>query len=278
MTTTESETTADRFGLTNAKRSLGLAGLARKTTPAAGTAFTLDAVPSPDIAVKADSGSLDDDERRDWDLCQQAARTHHESFWLAGKALDAIAHRHLYRAEYDTFEAVLEDWDISLADSSRMRRGWRLAERLLKDIPKLSRSHVEALLPVVERYDVEAAVTLYGLLRESLPKVTARAITDIVRSLPGPDGASAPAAEIREQAEQVLTQPDDDSGDTVKEPAADAELRKAVDQRARQLANDLKRSRIPRRELTNTLAEAFADPDDPTVYKALVRWMKAHNR
>ncbi|MEU3297416.1 hypothetical protein ABZ722_34425 [Streptomyces longwoodensis] len=50
------------------------------------------------------------------------------------------------------------------------------------------------------------------------------------------------------------------------------------DQRARQLVNDLRRSRIPRREPNRALAEAFADPDDPTVYKALVRWMRARNR
>ncbi|RXS69401.1 hypothetical protein EST92_25670 [Streptomyces sp. TM32] len=55
-------------------------------------------------------------------------------------------------------------------------------------------------------------------------------------------------------------------------------LRQAVGQRALQLANDLKRGRIPRRELNRALAEAFADPDDTRVYQALVRWMKDRDR
>ncbi|HEY1156396.1 MAG TPA: hypothetical protein VGE95_08935, partial [Arthrobacter sp.] len=87
------------------------------------------------------------------------------------------------------------------------------------------------------------------------------------------------AAVIREQAEQVLTKPDDgDSDDTASGSSSDVELRKAVDQRARQLADDLKQSRIPRQQLLRTLTEAFADPDDPTVYKALLRWMRTRNR
>ncbi|MGW1863744.1 hypothetical protein [Streptomyces collinus] len=59
-------------------------------------------------------------------------------------------------------------------------------------------------------------------------------------------------------------------------PTAPARL--AVDQRARQLARDFKRASITRRELNQTLAEAFADPDDPRVYRALLRWMKARKR
>jgi hypothetical protein len=281
MTTDTNETTADRFGLTGAKRSLGLAGLARKTTGApADTALTLDTIPDPDAAAAGtDPDRLTDDEIRDLELCERAARSHHTSFWLTGKALDTIAKRRLYRAKYPTFEALLADWDITQADSSRMRRGWPLAARLLKDVPKLTRSHVEALLPIVERYDIDAAVTLHSLLRDSLPKVTARDIQQIVASLPGPHGSSAPAAQIRDQVEEVLTYPDDDPlEEAPRRTTADDLLRQAVDKRARQLADDLKCGRIPRQELTRTLTEAFADPKDPTVYKALLRWMKAHGR
>ncbi|MEU6890080.1 hypothetical protein ABZ918_33855 [Streptomyces viridosporus] len=264
MTTDTNETTADRFGLTGTKRSLGLAGLARKTTAApADTALTLDTIPDPDAAAAgADPDRLTDDEARDLELCERAARSHHTSYWLTGKALDTIAKRRLYRAKYPTFEALLADWDITQADSSRMRRGWPLAARLL-----------------VECYDIDAAVTLHALLRDSLPKVTARDIQQIVASLPGPHGSSAPAAQIRDQVEEVLTYPDDDPlEEAPRKTTADDLLRQAVDKRARQLANDLKCGRIPRQELTRTLTEAFADPNDPTVYKALLRWMKAHGR
>ncbi|MFJ4633908.1 hypothetical protein [Streptomyces sp. NPDC088847] len=284
------ETTADRFGLPTGQpgvgRSQGLAGLARKpakTADPADAPLTLDLIPDPD-APAGDGADLTPAERHDLQLCERAARTHHAAFWLTGKALDAVAKRHLYRADYATFDDLLADWGVTLADSSRMRRGWRLAARLLEDVPKLTVSHVEALLPVIKLYDVEAAATLYSLLRETHPKVTAREITTFVRDLPGPDDASTPAAAIREQAEKKLTDPAPAIGaeptvpTAAPAPSVDVQLRKAVDQRARQLADDLKRSRIPRQELAAALTEAFADPDDPQVYRALLRWMKAHSR
>ncbi|MFD3701185.1 hypothetical protein ACFWUZ_34560 [Streptomyces sp. NPDC058646] len=276
MTTTDSETTAERFGLNERpRRSQGLAGLARKTTAAVDpAALTLETLPDPSIAASSDQ-PLTDAERKDLAVCESVIRSHHASYWMTGKALDAVANRHLYRAEYPTFEALLEDWDVTLADSSRMRRGWPLAARLLPDVPKLTRSHVEALLPIVEQYGVEAAATLHGLLREALPKVTAKAITEVVRELPGPQNDGDPTEQIREQAEKALTEPDQDQSDD--EPA-DAALRQAVSRRARQLADDLKRGRIPRRELNRTLAEAFADPNDTRVYQALVRWAKDRDR
>ncbi|MFF8329194.1 hypothetical protein [Rhodococcus qingshengii] len=282
MTTTDSETTADRFGLTGTGRASGLAGLSRKSKGApaqegpSGDSLTLDKIPDPDAAIGS-GDVLSDAERKDLEVCEQAVRAHHTTFWVTGKALDAVANRHLYRAAYATFEDLLEDWGVTLTDSSRMRRGWRLAARLLPDVPKLSVSHVEALLPVLTSYDIEAAVTLHAVLREALPKVTARDITAIVRELPGPAADSAPAISIREQAEKALTEPDTDDPDSDGTPDATdgGHLNRAVDRRARQLADDLKRSRIPRRELNQTLAEAFADPDDPQVYRALLRWMKA---
>lgn len=275
----ETTTTAERFGLTTPRRALGLAGLARKTPAADSGDLTLDVIPSPDAEPGPDPDTHTDDERQDFEVCARAARTHHTSFWITGKALDVIAKRRLYRAQYPTFEDLLKDWDITLADSHRMRTGWPLASRLLKDVPKLTRSHVEALLPIVERYDLDAAVTLHALLRESLPKVTAKAIKEVVDALPGPDGPTALAVQIREQAEDVLTGPDNEDEDKVGGSAKSSnQLRKALDARARQLANDLKRSSIPRQELTRTLAEAFADPEDPTVYRAVVRWMRARNR
>lgn len=283
--TTDSETTAERFGLTGTGRASGLAGLSRKNkgVPAQGSesvdSLTLDKVPDPD-APAGEGDVLSDAERKDLELCERAVRAHHATFWITGKALDAVSNRHLYRAEYATFEDLLESWGISLADSSRMRRGWRLAARLQQDVPKLSVSHVEALLPVVKAYDIEAAATLHAVLREALPKVTARDITAVVRELPGPASDSAPAESIREQAEKALTAPDtyDSLPDYSLAVPDTSHLNQAVDQRARQLADDLKRSRIPRRELNQTLAEAFADPDDPQVYRALLRWMKAHKR
>ncbi|MDQ0808745.1 hypothetical protein QFZ63_000459 [Streptomyces sp. B3I7] len=275
--------TADNFGLPGqtpgSGRAFGLAGLAKKSksaapavTPAA--ALTLADIPDPD-APTADDAEFTKAERQDFEACERAARSHHASFWHTGKALDAVARRRLYREDYSTFDELLEAWDITLADSSRMRRGWRLADRLLPEVPKLSRSHVEALLPVVEAYDVDAAVTLHRMLREALPRVTASAIKQIVRELPGPDGAGAPADVIRAQAEKALAEPDDDTDGSTD---ANDPLRRAVSERARQLANDLKRSRIPRQELNRALTEAFADPDDPQVYRALLRWMKARSR
>ncbi|KAB2587715.1 hypothetical protein [Streptomyces arboris] len=274
--TTTDETTADRFGLSDRpRRSSGLAGLARKrgAAPAESTAPApqgLDAIPDPAIAYGDD---LTDTDLADLDLCEKAVRSHHATFWETGKALDAVALRHLYRARYATFDALLEDWDVTLADSSRMRRGWPLAARLLPDVPKLSRSHVEALLPVVKGYSVDAAVTLHAMLREALPKVTAKDITAVVRELPGLSEDDDPAGAIRHQAEKILTEPDERDEDQGGEPD-DTALRQAVRQRARQMADELKRGRMSQQELTRTLAAAFADTDDPRVYQALKRWIK----
>ncbi|MDX3186164.1 hypothetical protein PV334_33535 [Streptomyces sp. ME02-7008A-1] len=276
--TTADETTAGRFGLGDRpRRASGLAGLARKKSNPESTAPApkgLDAIPDPAIAY---GESLTDADRADLELCEQAVRSHHATFWMTGKALDAVAKRHLYRARYANFDALLEDWDVTLADSSRMRRGWPLAARLLPDVPKLTRSHVEALLPVVERYGVDAAATLHAMLREALPKVTAKAITDVVRELPGPRNADESVDAIRHQAEKILTEPDQEQRSEEKEieDAGDPALRQAVSKRARQLADELKRGRISQRELTNTLAAAFADTEDPRVYQALLRWMKS---
>ncbi|GAB3128803.1 hypothetical protein GCM10027160_54700 [Streptomyces calidiresistens] len=55
--------------------------------------------------------------------------------------------------------------------------------------------------------------------------------------------------------------------------ATDVELRAAVTTRARRPADGLERSRIPRQDLTRALMQAFADPDDPRVYRALRQWM-----
>ena len=219
----------------------------------------LDAIPDP-AAAYADS--LTDTDLADLET---------------GKALDAVALRHLYRARYATFDALLEDWDVTLADASRMRRGWPLAARLLPDVPKLSRSHVDALLPVVKGYSVDAAVTLHAMLREALPKVTAKDITAVVRELPGLSEDDDPAGAIRHQAEKILTEPDEgneDQGGGGGEPD-DTALRQAVRQRTRQMADELKRGRMSHQELTRTLAAAFADTDDPRVYQALKRWIKA---
>ncbi|WP_331720712.1 hypothetical protein [Streptomyces sp. NBC_01174] len=273
--TTTDETTADRFGLSDRpRRASGLAGLARKKKGSEAPAPEgLDAIPDPAIAYR---DSLTDVDLVDLDLCEKAVRSHHATFWETGKALDAVALRHLYRARYATFDALLEDWDVTLADSSRMRRGWPLAARLLPDVPKLSRSHVEALLPVVKRYGVDAAVTLHAMLREALPKVTAKDITAVVRELPGLSEAADPTDAIRHQAEKILTEPEQDGegqgaggGD-----ADDTALRQAVRQRARQMADELKRGRMSHQELTRTLTAAFADTDDPRVYQALIRWIK----
>ncbi|MCT6782240.1 hypothetical protein LXH09_37090 [Streptomyces sp. CS7] len=286
MTTTDetpTDTTAERFGLTDRHpRSAGLAGMlrGRKGADQAEEATEtvpegLDGIPDPATAY---SDSLTAADLLDLERCEQAVRSHHATFWETGKALDAVAQRHLYRARYETFDELLEDWDVSLADSSRMRRGWPLAARLLPEVPKLSRSHVEALLPAVKTYGTEAAAALHGVLREALPRVTAQAIAEVVRELPGLDESEEqPTAVIRLQAEKILTDPDDEpngEGEKNGATAPDAALKQAARQRAVQMANELKRGRMSHRELTHTLTAAFADTEDPRVYKALIRWMK----
>ncbi|MGW5307811.1 hypothetical protein ACWERF_28270 [Streptomyces griseoluteus] len=94
----------------------------------------------------------------------------------------------------------------------------------MRDVPKITVSHLEALLPVMKRYGVESPAILYALLRESRPKVTAADIRALVRELPGLDDAVTRVEAIREQAEARLTAPNDDPG----RPAKGTTIRRAM--------------------------------------------------
>ncbi|MGK5450509.1 hypothetical protein [Streptomyces radiopugnans] len=132
---TETETTADRFGLSAPpRRSRGLANLARKKPTAQETApFTLDTIPDSNTETGPDPATLTEAERADLTTCQAVLQQHHASFWLTGKALETINKRRLYRADHPTFEAFLDTWDITPTDAYRMMNGWPLAHRLLHE-------------------------------------------------------------------------------------------------------------------------------------------------
>jgi hypothetical protein len=272
------ETTADRFGLAEQprpRRASGLAGLARQQS-APPAALTLDSIPNAAAAIGPET-ELTDAERADLTLCETAARTSHTSYWLTGKALDTVNKRRLYRADYATFEDLLAAWDIPSSNAYRMMTGWPLAARLLQDVPKLAHAHVDALLPVVKAYGIEAAATLHALLRDSLDRVTADNIKSVVKELPLADTSGDPERLIRRHVEESLTEGGDDQEDQ-EDQGDSVRLREALQQRTRQLADDLKRRSIPQQQITRAFTEAFIDPDDTRVYKAFMQWMKARDK
>jgi hypothetical protein len=182
----------------------------------------------------------------------------------AGTALRAIHGDDLYRESgAETFEAYVKTrWGMS---RSRAYQLIEAAPAMLAVSKILDTAPVEsqalALAPVLQEHGENAAREVVTIAQQETGKVTAAAIKTTAGRLGYvPHPAPAPAAEDDPQT------------------PADAALRQAVDRRALQLANDLKRGRIPRHELNRTLAEAFTDPDDTRVYQALVRWMKARDR
>ena len=123
-------------------------------------------------------------------------------------------------------------------------------------------------------YGLKAAIAVYVLVAEAVggDKVTAERIRDTVKMLPGDlkldedDDVDALAKIIK----GVLVEELQPAASRAIPPA----VTRAVDKRAIGIADALNRPRIPRSEVTLRLMEAFADPEDTTVYDAVLERMQ----
>lgn len=239
----------------------------------------------PDPVEPAGEGALTEEEKENLRLCTEGIELGDLGWFVKAKSLDTIAVGRLFRTTphklephrtYETIEewAVLEK-GISVSKCNQLRAAWRIGWELAALDHKANPGQVRELVPVKTTYGVKAAVAVYVLVAESYgpDQVTAGRLRDTVKLLPG-DLKLDDDEDVDALARTI-------KGVLVEEmqPAASHAIpptvTRAVDKRAIGLADVLDRPRIPRSEVTLRLMEAFADPEDSTVYDAVLERMKA---
>ena len=108
-------TPKDRTAALRNRRDQTNAPIARAEAPTgrpADLVITADMIPDP-LTVDA-SGDLTNTEIHDLGVCERAVDHLATARWLAGKALQSIRDRKLYRHTHPTFEEYVQDrWDMS---------------------------------------------------------------------------------------------------------------------------------------------------------------------
>ncbi|GGO98237.1 hypothetical protein [Wenjunlia tyrosinilytica] len=160
--------------------------------------------------------------------CESAIENLRFAFWAAGKALQVVRDARLYRAQFETFEDYTQArWDITPQYAGKLIRTWRVAEALFQARPgggletvvstKLGYGHAWALVPLVEKHSVQAAVYLYlGLVKAKGASVTAALVQGAVEALP--EEAAGHKAKTEEAVISYLASPEDEARST---PATD---------------------------------------------------------
>ncbi|MGW8387066.1 hypothetical protein ACWGMW_07960 [Streptomyces albidoflavus] len=242
----------------------------------------LDKIPDP-VEPEGD-GALTASEELRFRECDQGVDLGNKAWFIQGKALDTMAVGRLFRATRHKLEPercyeTIEEWaylekGISVSKCSQLRAAWPVGEVLAARKFDANPGQVREIVPVKNAYGLNAAVALYVLASEQAGahKVTAALLRELVRLLPGnlelneDDDVDVLAKTIRGQ----LVTPEQ-AQSTPRVPPA---VTRAVDRRAVDLANALDRGRIPRNEVQLHLLQAFSDPDDTTVYNAVLERMK----
>ncbi|MEV8344507.1 hypothetical protein ACFVHQ_22615 [Actinomycetes bacterium NPDC127524] len=238
----------------------------------------------PDPVEPAGEGELTDEERQRYEECLDGVDLGNVAWFIQGKALDTIAVGRLFRdtphklepeRNYDTIEewAPLEK-GISVGQCSKLRAGWEIGEVIAARDYKSNPGQVRELVPVKNAFGLKAAIAVYVLVVEAVgaDKVTAERVRDTVKLLPGDlkldedEDVDALARTIK----GVLVEELQPAASRAIPPA----VTRAVDQTAIKIANALDRPRIPRSEVTLRLMEAFADPEDTTVFDVVLDRMK----
>ncbi|MDX2922272.1 hypothetical protein [Streptomyces sp. NE06-03C] len=243
-------------------------------------------LPEP-VETPTATGDLTDEEEQILALCMRGIKQFEDAWWVMGKAMANISSRRLYRKTHATFaefarEVFQKSRPIAYEEMTSYAIGELLSARADKafeedsngvsaraDIPAIGKKAAGALNPITKDYGPEASIAVHETIKDATGTVTVKTITGIVQQLPRKKEEALTQEELtaraRKAAEASVQQNDETD---------DAALRQAVNRRALQLADDLKRSRITRQELHGMFEVAFVDADDPRVYQALVRWMK----
>jgi hypothetical protein len=171
--------------------------------------ITADMIPDP-LNIDA-AGDLTNTEIHDLGVCERAVDNLSTARWLAGKALQSIRDRKLYRHTHSTFEEYVQDrWEMSERAAYQAIEEWPLAERLQQILGKpTTPSHTRALLPVAHRFGVAPAVDLYQQLGPRAAtdglRLTAALTARVVRAVLAQTGNEAEAPQFQEAARQLMS-------------------------------------------------------------------------
>ncbi|MFJ4084987.1 hypothetical protein ACIP2Z_39340 [Streptomyces iakyrus] len=238
----------------------------------------------PDPVEPAGEGALTEEEEETFRLCNEGVELGNLGWFIQAKSLDTIAVGRLFRATPHRLEPhrnyeTIEEWaplekGISVGQCSKLRAAWGIGWELAALGHKSNPGQVRELVPVKNAFGLKAAVAVYVLVAEAVgaDKVTAERIRDTVKMLPGDlkldedEDVDALAKTIK----GVLVEELQPAASRAIPPA----VTRAVDKRAIGIADALNRPRIPRSEVTLRLMEAFADPEDTTVYDAVLDRMQ----
>ncbi|GAB2966258.1 hypothetical protein [Streptomyces heilongjiangensis] len=159
-------------------------------------------LPTPYDVEETVTRPLNEDERADLAVCEQALRGFRKSAIVAGKALEVINRGRLYRDTHATFVEYLDDvWEIRKSQAYRMIEAWPVAAAV-SPIGDINEGQARELRPVLKDYGQEAAVALYREVKElrGERKVTAADLAEARAVLPPPRMLARP-----EQVRDVLT-------------------------------------------------------------------------
>lgn len=186
--------------------------------------ITADMIPDP-LNVDV-TGDLTHSEIHDLGVCERAVDNLATARWLAGKALQSIRDRKLYRHTHATFEEYVQDrWDMSERAAYQAIEEWPLAERLQRALGKpATPSHTRALLPVAHRFGLASAVDLYQQLGPRAVddglRLTAALTSRVVQAVLAQTGTEAEAPQFQEAARQLMSAEALPALETAKAPAA----------------------------------------------------------
>ncbi|MFI9772783.1 hypothetical protein ACIHJG_38990 [Streptomyces sp. NPDC052415] len=238
----------------------------------------------PDPVEPAGEGALTDEERQRYEQCLEGVDLGNNAWFIQGKALDTIATGRLFRDTPHKLEPernyrTIEEWaplekGISVSKCSKLRAGWEIGEVLAAREYDVNPGQVREIVPVKNAYNLNAAIAVYVLVADTWgeDQVTAERLRNTVKMLPGDleldqdEDVDALAKTIKGVLVEEIQPP--------VSRAIPPAVTRAVDKRAIGIADALNRPRIPRSEVTLRLMEAFADPEDTTVYDAVLERMQ----
>lgn len=184
-------------------------GQGRPSERPADLVITADMIPDP---LKVDAaGDLTSVELHDLGVCERAVDNLATARWLAGKALQSIRDRKLYRHTHATFEEYVQDrWEMSERAAYQAIEEWPLAELVQQVLGKpATPSHIRALLPVAHRFGVAPAADLYQQLAPRATddglRLTAALTSRVVQAVLAQTDAKAEAPQFQEAARQLMS-------------------------------------------------------------------------
>ncbi|MGW8703186.1 hypothetical protein ACWGOK_40835 [Streptomyces eurythermus] len=172
--------------------------LAEMTGADVSVPVTVAQLPTPYDTPAGVVSPLNDKERGDLELCEQALHGFRRALVVAGKALEVINRGRLYRDTHGTFEDyVTEVWGFKRAQAYRLIDAWPVAVAV-SPIGDINEAQARELIPVWKGHGQEATVTFFQTAEQLAEgrKVTAAALAEARAVLPPRLAAPDQAADV----------------------------------------------------------------------------------